>query len=63
MAEFNNSVTGTEQKILPKYSDFVHFYDCIGEILSISIRKNLNLLETLIFEPMKVNLNAKTLDL
>ena len=49
-------------KLLPKYSDFVNYADFIRKISQISIRNNLSLFETLIFEPMRMNFNLKALD-
>ena len=45
-------------KIASKYSNFVNSDDGIAKMSSISIRNKLNLLETLIFGPMKINFNV-----
>ena len=50
-------------KLLQKCADFVNSDECIGKISSISVRNNPYLFETLTFEPMKMNLNVKTLNL
>ena len=45
------------------YSDFLNYDDCFEKISSICTRNNLKLFETLIFGPLKMNFNVKTLDL
>ena len=51
-------------KLLP---NLIHFFinsdACIEKISLISIRHDLNLFETLIFRPIKMTYNVKTLDL
>ena len=48
-------------KLLQYYSDYVNSDDFIGNNSSMSIRNNPNLFETIIFGPMKIKFNVKTL--
>ena len=58
-----SDLSESNQPYFVNNSDFVNSDDFIEKISSISIINNPNLFETLIFGPMKMNFNVKTMDL